>query len=332
MVRDVCRDNFIALLLPSVVILSGCSPWVTVQNSRRTKVYACVPAIGSYTVGAENKTTGVFWKYIDDTTWNHIGPPNLKAFAVAPMKTDSGDILYVAAGNGIHRVMNEGKTWQQRSSWKERDVLHVITKGDTIYCGTAYGLISTLDRLNSLEWGSPEGEVPKFVTGLIASASGVLFASSEEGVFRGEYGYWWTQISSIERVRSIHETRAGSALYIITESGEVLASKDYGRTWVRRSSGLPRKPLYAIQSDPKNAKILYTGGFQTGIYCSIDSGLSWIKSGLQGKTIHAITVAHDLNSIVVGTTGDGVYQSDDAGTTWRFVGLSGANIWSLTID
>jgi photosystem II stability/assembly factor-like uncharacterized protein len=93
--------------------------------------------------------------------------------------------------------------------------------------------------------------------------------------------------------------------------------------------------FFTITFDPVNPKILYAGGYMTGVYKSIDEGVSWTRknTGLSNLNLHSIAVdPTNSNRVFAGTQWGGVFRSDDGGDTWRNVGLSGSQVWQITVQ
>jgi hypothetical protein len=67
--------------------------------------------------------------------------------------------------------------------------------------------------------------------------------------------------------------------------GGICLSTDFGVSWKSQTEGLPRKPVTSIVLDPtspKNARTLYAGVFDEGVFKSTDDGKTWTlkKTGL----------------------------------------------------
>jgi photosystem II stability/assembly factor-like uncharacterized protein len=67
--------------------------------------------------------------------------------------------------------------------------------------------------------------------------------------------------------------------------GGVCVSHDFGATWKAEAQGLPARAVTAITIDPrspKEARTLYAGVFEAGVFKSTDSGQTWVvkKNGL----------------------------------------------------
>lgn len=88
-------------------------------------------------------------------------------------------------------------------------------------------------------------------------------------------------------------------------------SDDFGTSWKKIGTDLPKEPINVIKEDPSNAKILYLGT-DHGAYISINQGKSFMSFG---KTLPKVAV-HDLviqprdKDVIIGTHGRSIYVAD----------------------
>ncbi len=95
----------------------------------------------------------------------------------------------------------------------------------------------------------------------------------------------------------------------------ILKTTDYGKTWTRIDSTLPRGPLAwvrTVSEDPNQPGLLFAG---TGnaLYYSLDRGAHWIhlKAGLPPSPVSWTIVQKRFHDLVVATYGRGIYILDD---------------------
>jgi hypothetical protein len=118
--------------------------------------------------------------------------------------------------------------------------------------------------------------------------------------------------------------------------GGVCLSTDFGVSWKSQTEGLPRKPVTSIVLDPtspKNARTLYAGVFDEGVFKSTDDGKTWTlkKTGLghpDNMRVYRVILHHDgtLFAIICAKRpasgqplmpeGTGLYRSKDGAETW----------------
>lgn len=123
----------------------------------------------------------------------------------------------------------------------------------------------------------------------------------------------WGTVSMIEA--SQHED---GAAYLTVDAHRLdnmepylYKTRDFGETWQRLDSTLPRDIyLHAVREDPVRPGLLYVGT-ERGVVFSQDDGASWHSLRLNLPTV----AVHDLqvkeNSLVVGTHGRSVWIFDD---------------------
>jgi photosystem II stability/assembly factor-like uncharacterized protein len=93
-------------------------------------------------------------------------------------------------------------------------------------------------------------------------------------------------------------------------------------TWTLNYSNSGR--VYGMVVDPNNQNIMYHVGLDSGVYKTVNSGISWfpVNNGIVYKGAFCIAIApSNSNVLYVGTdqngaTSSGVYVSTDAGGTW----------------
>jgi hypothetical protein len=112
--------------------------------------------------------------------------------------------------------------------------------------------------------------------------------------------------------------------------------------WVPASSGLEGGVVTALAVDPNFPKQLYAGTASSGVWKSMNGGVTWASSSV-GLPRHANVATLLLNPSLTTTlwaavTGDGLYQSTDGGQSWKlqwsavqFVGGT-PNLSPLAID
>jgi hypothetical protein len=140
-------------------------------------------------------------------------------------------------------------------------------------------------------------------------ATPVLFAGTDDGVYRGERG---------------------------------------GASWTRANSGIEGLRVQAIAIDPSHPSTLYAGTVtplgvpSAGMFKSVDGGASWsaIDVGLVDpltgiSPVDVASIAIDPTSpstLVVGTLFSEIFKSTDGGATWNPQTLGGANAGIVVTD
>ena len=135
-----------------------------------------------------------------------------------------------------------------------------------------------------------------------------------------------------------------SHIYMGTTASWVYQSTDGGATWKRlarlgKVDDLVVDNMVVDASDPKT---IYAGVWQLdrtggGVYISHDGGATWTSSsGIEGKSVRALTQAPSNPKILVAGAISGVYRSDDSGAHWEQISPIGngeiLKVESIAID
>lgn len=125
-------------------------------------------------------------------------------------------------------------------------------------------------------------------------------------------------------------------------AGGVCVSETFGASWRPKGSGLPLKPVTSIVLDPrsgKDARTLYAGVFDAGVYKSADSGRTWTlkNKGLghpENMRVYRV-ILHRDGTLFAGvcarrtapggpltSEGVGLYRSRDGAETWEKITAS----------
>ncbi len=124
--------------------------------------------------------------------------------------------------------------------------------------------------------------------------------------------------------------------------GGVCISRDFAASWRHEASGIPPKAVTSIVLDPrspKDARTLYAGVFDQGVYKSTDDGKTWTlkKDGLghpqnmrvsrvalhpDGTLLAMICAKRPAAGKPLMSEGVGLYRSTDGAATWQKVNAS----------
>jgi len=104
----------------------------------------------------------------------------------------------------------------------------------------------------------------------------------------------------------------------------IAKSIDGGENWIASANGLSSieaktvSKIAIINQDTLfvSTGLEYNGRTGDGIYKSVDGGVNWAATGLQGLTCPAIVVSQN-NRLLVATQGQGLKFSDNLGSTWQ---------------
>jgi PKD repeat protein/photosystem II stability/assembly factor-like uncharacterized protein len=105
-------------------------------------------------------------------------------------------------------------------------------------------------------------------------------------------------------------------LFCGTEGSEIFKSIDHGLNWFCVSRNIDIAAVTAIEINPKNPDIVYTGE-NNRIWKTADGGLTWnIVMVDDNMWTNEILVNPLADSIVLAATQNGLYRSGDAGKIW----------------
>lgn len=308
--------------------------------SQESTVFASVVATKLFVVGAPNPQTGLFYQHPSaDTVWDHAGPKNIRAFGFA--LGPGGSAWYIAAGNGVHKSTDGGKTWRITTTWRMTEVLWVEPDprdGNTVYAATPYGVFGTHDGCATWQ------DLSAGITGGFTSCvrvdnhdSRLLYCAAEEGAFlSADRGVTWKRMGlSVRGVRTITQHPVDPRILIAgTEENGIYVTRNGGTWWEKSEAGVDHTTFYAVAFDPTAPDTVYAAGYVTGVYRSIDGGQRWARmnQGLTNLTFHSLAVdPKNGRRVYAASHGGGIFRTDTAGESWRNVGRDGAQVWHIEI-
>ena len=216
----------------------------------------------------------------------------------------------------VFKTTNAGQSWSVASpDLSTQDPSRIVSSG---------GLIG--DNL-----GQFYGEVV-FAIAPSTIQKGLVWAGTNDGKVwytRNGGGEWtdvtknisgmptWGTVTSIEPSHFNPGTAYVTADFHLVDDRDpyIYKTTDFGKTWQRISSNLPKGPLaYArnISEDP-NAQGLLFAGTGNALFYSLDDGGSWaqLKEGLPPSPVTWTVVQKRFHDLVVSTYGRGFYILDD---------------------
>ena len=327
-----------SFFLLGLTVLTG-----SIVPAQESTVYTTVVATRLFVVGAANPRTGLHYqRAAGDTGWHQVGPKTIRAFGMGFFTPSRGRILYIGAGNGVHRSSDFGATWKTTTGWRITEVLGVTPDqhdSNTVYCATEFGVFRSTDGCAT--WKEMNtGLKSTFISCVIIDRADPrrLFCATEEGAYvsedRGEH--WKRMGLSVGGIRTIVQNPADPLMLIAgTEDFGMYVTRDGGSIWTRTEAGIDHTTFYAIAFNPRNPDTVYAGGYVTGVYRSLDGARSWrrVNDGLTALNIHSIAVdpVHPERIFAAAYWG-GVFRSDTAGEKWTPIGLSESQSWMVCVE
>ncbi len=119
--------------------------------------------------------------------------------------------------------------------------------------------------------------------------------------------------------------------YLSCPGGGVWKTTNGGASYTCMDVGLPYGATSFLKIDPTNPNTLYVSNgdhdgwwqYSTGIYKSIDAGLTWNPTGLNTAAVNTAIYALDINPInsneLLVATSSGLYKSINAGVTFSLI-------------
>lgn len=277
------------------------------------------------------------------------------SLAIDPVTTSS---LYAGTrGGGVFKSANGGNSWAAVNTGLPNATVNTLAiSTSAVYAGTEVGAFKKkigADNWDSINNGLTSSFVnalaidPATPTTIYASTGGYLGGVSVPGgAFKStDGGDTWGDISNgifpagqIVNSISIDPTNS-SALYAGTSNG-VFRSSNGGANWVKPSTILNNRNVYALAIDPVNTSTIYAGTYVSGpigMYKSSDRGDSWtaITNGLGIVQIRSLAIdSANSATLYAGTVGSGPFKTTDGGSHWTFVGadVTGTVVGALAID
>ncbi|MBS1910843.1 MAG: hypothetical protein JST22_02540 [Bacteroidetes bacterium] len=308
------------------------------QPAGATTFYAVVLATPRYAVGASTLQSGLFVSTDNAHTWRQLGPRNVKGYSMDAVDSSRGRILFMAAGNGVHRSTDFGATWRIVTDWRMTEVMDVMVDQHDprwIYAATAFGFWRSGDGGD--HWENPPGELHGGYTYRLQTPGpgNELVVAGENRFFRStDHGSSWQAMGSFTEPRGIlgivgcadgscSASRGGCRMYA-TGEGVMVAAAGPARGAPAQLPGCPRMNVYAMIS-AGGASAYVAGDSGVWLYNACTPRCEERTANIANPIVHALVMAND--TLVAGTYGDGLFRM--AGNSWVQSGLEGSIVWTL---
>jgi photosystem II stability/assembly factor-like uncharacterized protein len=314
----------------------------TSYNCTSERVYASLLSTRRHRLSGENPIVGVYDSRDGGRNWTHTGWPQGRHFAIATEPSTCGVIRYVAAGNGLFRTLDDGRTWRITTDWQQTEIQEIAVstlKVQHILIGTPYGIFRSENRGDNWQEVN-QGLDQRFTSSIRFDRTNAdrAIAGTESGVYiSNDGGRTWMPTNLNEPVRSVRQSPDNPSMWVAgLQHKGAATSDDFGKTW-QISPSLNGKTMYQIEFGLKQTE-LWAGGWEVGVWYSPDFGMTWQhrSEGIAYTFIHSIAISREHpGRIWAGSMGGGLFRSDDHGKNWTESNrelFEAGQIWDLFID
>jgi photosystem II stability/assembly factor-like uncharacterized protein len=300
-------------------------------------LYTCMVTSKGYVVGARLPPSGIFRK-TPAGEWRHAGfnHPFVNALDFDPRDPST---LYVAAGNGLLRLTNQGENWKILTGSDVTELLDVAVDrnapGD-IYFAHTRGIRVTHD--GGATWSDASAGLRRKYSLAIrvdTRRRGVLLAGTEEGIFRSEDGgkAWKPAGAAGYQVLHIEQSPHDPCHWLAaTQGGGLFASTDCGVGFESNGNLGVDRNISDIAFDPRAPERVAVAGWGLGVVISEDRGKTWQARNGGLPSLSVWSVAFDPakpGRMYASVHEDALYVSQDYGRTWTKDGLEGSRVYRM---
>ncbi len=339
--RETLHATAIAGVTTMLVWALVCGQTIAAQQADKKsgRMFVAVLLVRGTAVGGNVGAYGVYIRDGEDTIWTKITKSNVISFGLGFFERGATRRYYLAAGNGLHRSTDGGRTWRILTSWTSEEILGVVpdpVDSAAIYLATPFGVFKTTDDGN--RWvPKMDGFRKWFIQRIIMDSRDrrTLYAASEDDVYKTtDAGEHWfpMHVGALHPLALMQNPNKPKQFLAGFEDGGVRYSFDDGKTW-NAAKGLNDSTIYTLRASA-DGKDVYAAGWNTGLWRSEDGGTTWnqVWSNPAFEAIYSIFVdPRDAKHILVGSVGAGVYESHDRGATWQHAGLLGAQVKQIEL-
>jgi photosystem II stability/assembly factor-like uncharacterized protein len=295
-------------------------------------------------------------------TWGEVlGTDPVESIATSPAAATTPAAVYVGTGQyadgQVYRSIDGGDTWSSASAGLPTGQVKALAPSpiapDVLYAASVDGGVS-LTRDGGLTWSlRNHGLDEETIHALAVSPShpSIVYAGTDvylsgNGVHRGSRaGRRWGPTSPgltyDGPVKAIAVDPTDPDLIFVAvndycdacDEGAIDLSMDGGETWVDVSPDTG--PMEDVAIDPFDSNTVYVAAVSspTGMYKSVDGGLTWENSGFDDSYVTALAMDPTTPGVIhAGTAADGVYTSTDGGASWRGSGLPAVFVNDLAVS
>jgi len=240
----------------------------------------------------------------------------------------AGWTLNPAAGGGVFRSSDGGRTWQAAGleGHAVRALALAPSAPDTMVAGALDGVYRSRDAGRNWERISPEGHEDLHDLDSVAvdpHHPDIIYVGTSHLPWKTtDGGRHWVSIHEgmidDSDVMSIVVDRAHPARMFASACSGIYRSENSGALW-RKIGGIPNtaRRTHVIRQDPRHAQVLFAGTTE-GLWRSMDGGASWRRVTPADWSVNGLVVSEATpGRLILGTQKLGLLVSDDSGLTFR---------------
>lgn len=236
-------------------------------------------------------------------------------------------------GSGNNGGGSTGGNWENTSGFGPGEIVYTLAYSNSaIYAGTWGGKIYKSTNQGQTWIHVNNGMTVGFIWSLVVANDNLIFAATEQGVFKYNGSSWvLTSLAGID-VHSISIGTSGinKVMYAATWGSGVYVSSDLGDSWSAANNGfngmLAMNSIVAV-----NAEKAFAASFGGGVFETTNGGLNWNKLNVGYDFVWS--VAASGSALFAGTYGDGLYKSLNGGSNWsKVTSLNAPFIYSVVVD
>ncbi len=253
--------------------------------------------------------------------WESLGPEGGAISAIAYAKQTQ--TIYAAAGDGVYKSANGGKSWQRSCAGLSGEALayrSLAVDDNTIYVGTSGGVYTSVDEAETWELCS-QGVTDVTCLAIAPGEPNVIYAAAgmdQSKIFRStdSGGKWFSIEDSLGTGRfysiTVHPQKS-NVIYVAREN--TCIEQNTQSEWKSGDMGLISTGIWCVAAD---SRCVYVST-SAGVFKSSDGCMSFsmISSDLPPNvTIIAIAQPGILYAY---SPGNGLYKSEDDGNNWQLL-------------
>ncbi|MCC6415588.1 MAG: hypothetical protein IT582_06740 [Opitutaceae bacterium] len=303
-------------------------------------LYAAVAMTKAQKNSSTPADSGLYVRRAGAAAWTHFGPRVLGIVSVAFQPGSRGQVVLIAAADGVVRSTDGGQTWRLTTGWEVADVRAFAfnpANPAEIYAATPWGPLRSTD--GGATWQLAQAGLNLLYSQTLIADSrqpGRVLLGTEDGVYVSNDGAkTWARTDSppATALRIVQSATDPTLVLAGTQGRGAWLSHDAGQSWTATDPGSATANLYTAAINPHDASRLAIGGWGVGVRVSTDGGATWTDRSAGLPVNNVFVVAFDPDGpdrLWVSTFEEGAFYSDDLGLTWQDGGLYGAYGFDFT--